>query len=69
MPFSWKSEAGQLTCHLGDAALHEPYRPEWMQEDSNVPSGYLPPIPDFTSHSPFGGVAWFQPSPRDCRQI
>jgi hypothetical protein len=22
---------------------------------------YLPPVPDFASHSPFGGASWFQP--------
>jgi hypothetical protein len=26
-----------------------------------VQSGYLPPVPDFASHSPFGGTtSWFQ---------
>jgi hypothetical protein len=32
-----------------------------MQEISEVQSGYLPPIPDFASHSPFSGAtSWFQ---------
>jgi hypothetical protein len=32
-----------------------------MEETSNIQSGYLPPVPDFASHSPFGGADWFQP--------
>jgi hypothetical protein len=29
-----------------------------MKEASDVPSGYLRPLPDFASHSPFCGVSW-----------
>jgi hypothetical protein len=31
-----------------------------MQEASDVQGSYLPPVPDFASHSPFGGATWFQ---------
>jgi hypothetical protein len=35
--------------------------PRWMEETSDIQSGYLPPVPDFASHSPFGGAtSWFQ---------
>jgi hypothetical protein len=27
-----------------------------MQETADIQSGYLPPVPDFSSHSPFGGA-------------
>jgi hypothetical protein len=34
-----------------------------MLESSKVQGGHIPPLPDFSSHSPFGGVSWFQPDP------
>jgi hypothetical protein len=40
---------------------HIQYNPRWMQESADIRSGYLPPVPDFASHSPFGGAtSWFQ---------
>ena len=36
------------------------YNPDWMKEASEDPSGYLRPLPDFASHSPFCGASWFQ---------
>jgi len=33
-----------------------------MKEAADI-QVHLPPIPDFASHSPFGGVSWFQPHP------
>jgi hypothetical protein len=65
MDSSWKSETGRLTCVWSEIGRHDIYDPPWMREASEVPSGYLAPLPDFLSHSPFGGVAWFQPNPRD----
>jgi hypothetical protein len=35
------------------------YQSPWMQTSADIQSGYLPPIPDFASHSPFGGPSWF----------
>jgi len=32
-----------------------------MQENPHIQGSYLPPIPDFASHSPFGGPDWFEP--------
>jgi hypothetical protein len=32
-----------------------------IQEAWDHQSSYLQPIPDFASHSPFGGPSWFQP--------
>jgi hypothetical protein len=34
-----------------------------MLESSEVQGGHLPSLPDFSNHSPFGGVSWFQPDP------
>jgi hypothetical protein len=31
-----------------------------MREASEIQGNYLPPIPDFASHSPFGGPFLFQ---------
>jgi hypothetical protein len=31
-----------------------------MQEASEVQGSYLPPLPDFASHNPFGGASWFE---------
>jgi len=42
-----------------------PYNLGRMQETSDIQSGYLPPLPDFASHSPFGGASWFEPHTAD----
>jgi hypothetical protein len=58
---SWQTEAGRLACRWSEAGPRVPYDPRWMQETSEVPSGYLPPLTDFASHSPFAGATWFHP--------
>jgi hypothetical protein len=63
MQSSWETETGSLVCRWADAGRRIEYNPPWMQTASEIPSGYLPPMPDFASRSPFGGVAWFQPHP------
>ena len=61
MTVSWKTETGKLACRWSEVGQLVRYNPLWLQERSKVPSGYLPPTPDFASHSPFGGrAAWFQ---------
>jgi len=58
---SWQTETGQLACHWSEVGQHVEYNPRWMQDAASIPSGYLPPLPDFASHSPFGGTtSWFQ---------
>jgi hypothetical protein len=66
---SWQTETGQLACRWSEVGQRIPYNPRWMQDASDVPSGYLPPVPDFASHSPFGGAEWFLPhrAGRDCQ--
>jgi hypothetical protein len=67
MKSSWQSQTGNLACRWSDvAAQRVQYNPPWMQETSDAPSSYLPPLPDFASHSPFGGgEPWFQLHPAD----
>jgi hypothetical protein len=61
MSSSWQCETGRLSCRWSEVGQRLPYNPIWMQQTSAIPSGYLPPIPDFASHSPFGGATWFEP--------
>jgi hypothetical protein len=60
MRSSWQTETGHLVCRWSEAGQRAPYNPLWMQEASNVQGSYLPPVPDFASHSPFGGATWFK---------
>ena len=63
MTMLWQAETGHLTCQWSEFGQQIQYHPRWMQEISEAQSGYLPPLPDLVSHSPFGGVSWFQPHP------
>ena len=62
MNVSWKTETGHLLCHWRDLGAWTPYEQNWMTECGNLGGSYLPPLPDFSSHSPFGGPSWFEPS-------
>jgi hypothetical protein len=59
---TWQLQAGHLSCRWSEFGQHLEYRSSWMQEASDVPSGYLPPGPDFASHSFFCGTFWFLPN-------
>ena len=61
MKLSWQTETGNLACCWSEVGQRVQYNPDWMQETSEVQVGYLPPLPDFASHSPFGGASWFEP--------
>ena len=61
MKSSWQQETGHLACRWSEVGQRVLYNPRWIQETSDVRSGYLPPAPNFASHSPFGGAYWFQP--------
>jgi len=65
MRSSWQTETGYLACRWSEMEQRVQYNPWWMQETSDVQSGYLLPLPDFASHSPFGGASWFQPHTAD----
>ena len=58
---TWQVEAGHLICSWFEAGQGIAYNPPWVTEASDIPSGYLPPLPDFASHSPFCGAFWFRP--------
>ena len=61
MHSSWKDDAGKLQCKWSDAGRSARYAAPWMAEVQASQGRYLEPVPDFASHSPFGGPAWFQP--------
>jgi hypothetical protein len=58
---SWQTETGHLACRWSEVGQRVLYNPAWMQGTSDIQSGYLPAVPDFAGHSPFGGAtSWFQ---------
>jgi hypothetical protein len=59
MRSSWQSETGHLVCRWSEVGRHGQYNPDWMRDATDIRGSYLPPIPDFASHSPFGGATWF----------
>jgi hypothetical protein len=61
MKSSWQTETGHLACHWSEAGQSINNDPRWTQENSEMHSSCLPPVPDFASHSPFGWASWFQP--------
>jgi hypothetical protein len=60
MTSSWQTDIGHLACRWSEVGQYVQYNPSWMQETKDMQSGHLPPVPDFASHSPFGGPSWFQ---------
>ena len=61
MNVSWKTALGNLICRWSELGQRVQYRPRWMEETSEIQSGYLAPTTDFASHSPLGGgTSWFQ---------
>lgn len=56
MRSSWQTETGQLACRWSDEWQRVQYNPPWIRESSE--SGYVPPVPDFASRSPFAGASW-----------
>ena len=61
MRSSWQSETGHLACNWFEVGQRAESNPPWLQELSELHGSYLPSVPDFASHSPFGGPSWFQP--------
>ena len=55
MRSSWATETGHLACRWSEIGQRVQYNPRWMQEASDTQGSYLPPLPDFVIHSPFGG--------------
>ena len=63
MNSSWKTKSGELVCKWSDVVGQLTDFPAWMREAEKCGS-YLEPVPDFASHSPFGGPSWFDPQYR-----
>ena len=64
MKSSCQTETGHLACRWSDLvqpAEYDRYNTRFIQETSEFQGSYLPPLPDFASHSPFGGASWFLP--------
>jgi hypothetical protein len=61
MKASWQVEPGHLACRWSEVGQRVQYDPSWIQGISEMQSGYLPPVPDFAGHSPFGAGTWFHP--------
>lgn len=58
MTSAWQTETGHLACRWSETGQRAQYNPRWIQETSE--SAYVPPVPDFASHSPFAGASWFR---------
>jgi hypothetical protein len=65
MSSSWQTETGHLVCRWSEVGKRFQYDPKWMQDTSDIQSSYLPPLPNFTRHSPFGGASWLEPHHAD----
>ncbi len=60
MRSSWQTETSGLVCRWSDAGKRVQYDSDWMQDANHVQGSYLPPVPNFASHSPFAGASWFK---------
>jgi hypothetical protein len=55
----WQMKDGRLVrCWAGQVERSE-YESPIEQSTSDIQGGYLPPLPDFASHSPFGRPSGF----------
>jgi hypothetical protein len=63
MTSSWQMKGGHIACRWLDLTERVKYDSPWMQASSDIQGSYLPPLPDFANHSPFGGPYsfWFLP--------
>lgn len=59
MTSSWQIKDGHLVRLWSGQVEHTECNSLLEQLPSGTQSGYLPPMPDFPSHSPFGGPSWF----------
>ena len=53
MKSSWEKKTGHLTCQWSELGQRSRYNEPWMKT-SHIQGGYLEPLPNFASHSPFG---------------
>jgi hypothetical protein len=59
MSSPWQMHTGHLALHWTETGQNLRSDPQSM--DAGTRSSYLTPLPDFASHSPFGGAFWFLP--------
>jgi hypothetical protein len=59
MTSSWQIKNGHLVRSWSGQVADRKYELPVMQSSSDIQGSYLPPMPDFASHSPFGGPPWF----------
>lgn len=63
MNTSWDEGQGRLIHRWQAVGYSAEFNLQFIVENPNMQSGYLPATPDFASHSPFGDpVSWFQPN-------
>ena len=60
MKSMWYDETGKLQCMWSNVGRSARYAAPWMAEEQASHGSYLEPVPDFASHSPFGGPEWFE---------
>ena len=58
MKTSWGLEKGHLACHWSEVGNRVSYTSAWMREAADAQGSYLPPLPDFANHTPFGIPSW-----------
>lgn len=62
MNTAWQSESGSIECRWA-LALESGGAPSWLKERSakETRRDYVPPLPNFAEHSPFGSGEWIVP--------
>jgi len=61
MQSSWLEETGHLSHRWSVTGRALSQTAALPADCPEMQSSYLLPLPDFASHSPFGGATWFQP--------
>jgi len=56
---TWSSDGFRIACRWVEVGRPTAYESRWIEDE--MKGSYLPPPPDFASHSPFGGATWFTP--------
>lgn len=58
MAIKWSIDGDKIVSHWADIGRAADFKPEWMNA-SDMAGSHLAPLPDFASHSLFGGATWF----------
>ena len=68
MTSSWQMKDGHVVCRWFGLMERVKCESPWMQTSSDIHGSYMPPMPDFANHSPFGGPYSFWFLPKHYRQ-